>query len=854
MADADPEELAALAQLAALPAGEVAADQQVAAQLAEVRPQLDAYVRDVMRAQVAAALFGESASSKAAVKVGRYELRREVGTGGGGSVFLAWDPELTREVALKLIVATSARLRERALAEGQALARLSHPNVVPVFDVGVVDERVYLVMELIRGESLRAYAAAGAARDRKRKPRELVAAYRQACEGLAAAHAAKLVHRDFKPDNAVMGADGRVRVIDFGLAVEDRREDGGGAGAGGGTPRYMSPEQQRGEALGPATDQYAFALSLREAMTPLPSWLEPIVGRAQAERPEDRFPSMRELAAALARDPATRWRRRAMIAVPLALAIGGYAAGQAREETGPSCDGAAAALAPAWSAERRDALTSHVTALATPYAQVVAPQLASSVDAYAARWIETHRQSCLAQRGGGLSAPMYDRRLLCLASARTQLATLVELGVRTTALKLEALTRALPELPDPAGCADLEALSAVDPPSPAQAAGAAGLAERLDRARVRVQAGAAEVEGELLALVRDARGLGYRPLLAAALLTQGAAYLQQWKYPSAEAPLREANVEALRSRDYPAAVEAFARLAWVRSKRPGVPPEAALEGLEQIDALADGLPRPGRFAQALLHNNVGSIELAAGQLVRARAQFERSIELAADVSGPGAVELSAALQGLALSTEEPARRQRLFAQRLALLHDRLGDDHPLTLTTRIAAALAAEGPATKPTAALLALRPACARLAQLHPGHGRAISECSLELGWLALASDDAAGARDAFEQMHAVAQPSPFYRDLSEAFLTLLAGAPAKAMLQFEARRAQLPIASTSPWSDLLDAAHLEIGLYLAARAANDHGDAAAAIGRARAHLEAALAVRSWAPAQRRIDWIEAQ
>jgi eukaryotic-like serine/threonine-protein kinase len=851
MADADPEELAALALLAALPAGEVAADQQVAAQLAEVRPQLDDYVRDVMRAQVAAALFGESASSRAAVKVGRYELRREVGTGGGGSVFLAWDPELTREVALKLIVATSARLRERALAEGQALARLSHPNVVPVFDVGIVDERVYLVMELIRGESLRAYAAAGAARDRKRKPRELVAAYRQACEGLAAAHAAKLVHRDFKPDNAVMGADGRVRVIDFGLAVEDRREDGGGAaGVGGGTPRYMSPEQQRGEALGPATDQYAFALSLREAMTPLPSWLEPILGRAQAERPEDRFPSMLYLAAALARDPTTRWRRRAMIAVPVALAIGGYAAGQAREETGPSCDGAAAALAPAWSAERRDALTSHVTALATPYAQVVAPQLTGSVDAYAARWIETHRESCLAQRRGGLSAPMYDRRLRCLASARTQLATLVELGVKTTALKLEALTRALPELPDPAGCADLEALSAVDPPSPAQAAGSAAFAERLDRARVRVQAGAAELEPELLALVRDARGLGYRPLLAAALLTQGAAYLQQWKYPSAEAPLREANVEALRSRDYPAAVEAFARLAWVRSKRPGVPPEAALEGLEQIDALADGLPRPGRFAQALLHNNVGSIELAAGQLVRARAQFERSIELAADVSGPGAVELSAALQGLALATEEPARRQRLFTQRLALLHDRLGDDHPLTLTTRIAAALATEEPA----AALAALRPACNRFAQLHPSNGRAISACSLELGWLELSGGDPTAARLAFEQMRDVEQTSPFFRDLAEGYLLLLASEPIKARQQLEARLALLPIAPTSPWSDLLDVAQLEIALGFTARAAKDTALEIAAFGRARAYLESALAVRRWAPAQRRLDWLAKQ
>ena len=141
-ADAEAE-----AQDAGAAAEADAGEREVAAQLAEARPALDDYVREVMRAQVAAALFGSSAH----VTVGRYELRREVGTGGGGSVFLAWDPELAREVALKLIVAPSARLRERALAEGQALARLSHPNVVPVFDVGVehgsAGERVYLVME-----------------------------------------------------------------------------------------------------------------------------------------------------------------------------------------------------------------------------------------------------------------------------------------------------------------------------------------------------------------------------------------------------------------------------------------------------------------------------------------------------------------------------------------------------------------------------------------------------------------------------------------------------------------------------------------------------------------------------------
>src|ERR1041384_7637626 len=119
----------------------VEADERAAQRLAAAKPEVDRYVREVMRARVASELFGEGPE----VTVGRYQLRRQVGRGGGGSVFVAWDPELTREVALKLIVAADPALRARALAEGQALARLSHPNVVPAFDVGVVEERGCLV-------------------------------------------------------------------------------------------------------------------------------------------------------------------------------------------------------------------------------------------------------------------------------------------------------------------------------------------------------------------------------------------------------------------------------------------------------------------------------------------------------------------------------------------------------------------------------------------------------------------------------------------------------------------------------------------------------------------------------------
>ncbi len=223
-----------MADTPAQPGGDGDADDPaLRAQLGGARFALDPIAAAVARAQARAALFGTHEE----VTVGRYQLLRAVGAGGGGSVYAARDPELGRELAIKLIAAAGSA-RARALAEGQALARLSHPNVVPVFDVGVDGDRVYLAMELVRGQSLRSYAVTAT-------HRAILAAYRQAGEGLAAAHAAGLIHRDFKPDNAVIGVDGRVRVIDFGLAHSADGDTAAGRRVAG-TPRYMAPEQQAG--------------------------------------------------------------------------------------------------------------------------------------------------------------------------------------------------------------------------------------------------------------------------------------------------------------------------------------------------------------------------------------------------------------------------------------------------------------------------------------------------------------------------------------------------------------------------------------------------------------------------------
>ena len=261
-------------------------------------------------------LVGSRGSPRArGSSLGRFLVLEPIGSGGLGVVVAAYDPQLHRKVAIKLLhprsVATE-ELREHVLREARALARVVHPNIVSVYDAGFEGGELFVVMELVEGHNLRDWLRGG-----ERSLAEILEVFTQAGRGLAGAHDAGLVHRDFKPDNVLVGSDGRVRVADFGLArvlaasVPDLEvktpADLGTSGTGAliGAPAYMAPEQHASARVDARADQFAFCVARHEAL----HGVRPFEGDTYAELVANLRSSRRRTLPArrAASSPRTRW-------------------------------------------------------------------------------------------------------------------------------------------------------------------------------------------------------------------------------------------------------------------------------------------------------------------------------------------------------------------------------------------------------------------------------------------------------------------------------------------------------------------------------------------------------------------
>lgn len=421
---------------------------------------------ELIRADVVAGLFADDA----VVRVDRYEVRARVGAGGGGAVYRAWDPVLERDVALKVLhegVASS-----RARAEAEALARFSHPNIVRIFDVLSEDDELVLVMELVQGVAMPIWLL-----EAKPTRAEVLASFIAIGNGLGAVHDVGVVHRDFKPDNVLVGADGRVQLCDFGLAHGAPQLGSPEAvlmSGPSGTPAFMAPEQKRGSA-GPASDQYAFCVSLgwalRQVGTDELGRIAAALDRGLSEQASERYPSMQALLEELAETDGHRHRSfapwfLALGVLLLSVSVVVFASWQAKPEPcpiealvlTPSAEGAA--LGPQVERYARRWDQARVAACerdAAPEALVCLQRHANRlVDAHHAleeeRWAEAadafdelrEPDECLGRRSGG-DVPGFARvegtLVDAIAALRDESSLQIVDGGRERALELERVAR-----------------------------------------------------------------------------------------------------------------------------------------------------------------------------------------------------------------------------------------------------------------------------------------------------------------------------------------------------------------------------------------------------------------------------
>jgi tetratricopeptide (TPR) repeat protein len=530
---------------------------------------------------------------KRGATVGRYVILDPLGAGGMGVVYKAYDPDLDRTVALKLMNLSNdphaVRHRERLLREAQALAKLSHPNVIAVYDVGEFGELVFIATEYVDGQTLRTWL-----KQQPRSMREVLDAFLAAGEGLAAAHRAGLVHRDFKPDNVMIDKEGRVRVLDFGLvrvegdaanaaaqrSPSEVSESGKGwvsqltyEGAIMGTPMFMSPEQHLGHPADARADQFSFCVSLYEALygshpfigrhevvngrvseppagTRVPRWLRQVLLTGLALKPEARHASMAALLAALRADPrVARGRRLRAVGLLAVIGLGALAWRLESRRELVACQGAGRKLKGVWDEARRAAVRSAFLGSGKPYAQAVLGTVERAFDDYARAWSTMHVDACEATRlRGEQSQELLDLRMACLSERLTQLGALVDQYTRADGAAVERAASSVQSLPGLDACADTAALRApVPPPGDEQTRGrvekvreqlaranALNLAARFDEA---LRVGRAALD--------YAQTLKYSPALAEAQLRMGQIYGEMGEYGESARAYHQALIAAL---------------------------------------------------------------------------------------------------------------------------------------------------------------------------------------------------------------------------------------------------------------------------------------------------------------------
>ncbi len=604
--------------------------------------------------------------------VGRYTVLERIGAGGMGVVYAAFDPQLDRRIALKVMhpgsnAAFDSGGRTRLLREAQAMAKLSHPNVITVHDVGTYGDRVFVAMEFIEGSTLRDWSMS------EWNWPDVVDAFVRAGRGLASAHAAGLVHRDFKPDNVLMGNDGRVLVMDFGLARQAAARTGPvleqlrdletpgpipetkdltltRTGAMLGTPAYMAPEQARGELVDARCDQFSFCVTLHEclygvlpfegssrrararnarrgrirpppARTSVPRRIRRIVLRGLRPDPESRWPDMNALLSALSAAAESK-RLGLWFAATAATAAVSMAVLAPREDP---CEQTRAELDGIWNAQARRDMRSAFESTGLPRAAKIWARTEHSVEGYASQWEDARSDAC---RDPARDDATRTAQRRCLHELRAQLEVLADVfttadeGVVQRAAETVADLRPVSECTNPSTLIDgAQRL----PP---------GLAEPVSKVRARLSSLAVLRDAQRYeralrvgqGAVQEAESLGFDALRAEALFEHGQTYASQGELAEAAQRFEQAYYVAESCGHDRVAADVATNLFFVYGYRLGKPREAERwrgQAEAAVERVGTRLPN----LKAELIRTEGTVALRRADYPEARGHFEAAMAL-----------------------------------------------------------------------------------------------------------------------------------------------------------------------------------------------------------------------------------
>lgn len=657
-------------------------------------------------------------------QLNRYVLLNRLGSGGMGDVYAAWDPVLDRKVALKLLRADfrdsprTEELRSRLLREAQALARLSHRNVVAVHDVGTHDEQIYVAMEFLEGQTLSRWLS-----EKDRSWREVLEVFLEAGEGLVAAHESGLTHRDFKPDNVVVRADGRVVVMDFGLAhlaVAEAERDLSPSvpvtpltpapsatikrritqpGVMLGTPAYMSPEAMYGQTTDFRSDEFSFCVALYEALygyrpflgdtagaiaveisanrvrpppreTPVPKRLHQLLLKGLSADPQQRFQTLGSLLVQLGRRTSSRRRQYLAVGV-VALAVLSISIVTAvvhRERQ--RCAGVAHRLDGVWDERIRASAREAFAGTERPWAAAAWREVEHALDQYANRWVQLRTQACEARASERDEA--LGQNLVCLSRRLADLDAAAQLFSHADAEIVERAVATASALPALDGCIGAPGT----PRRPQLETDEARLS--LSWVKARLEAGKnGEAAEQAQALMAQSEQAGDLDAYAQAALLLGMARGRQGTPGTADEPLEAAIVTAESISDD----ELVAR-AWVERLGYAVLAQAPVAETERWSRHARAaVARVGHPAEleASLDNNLGALASSRGQYEQALTWFRQALALRTEAFGaehPVVARMHSNLGSVLKALDRRPEAVDEYRKALAIEERRLDPSHP----------------------------------------------------------------------------------------------------------------------------------------------------------------------------------